>query len=254
MTGHRIETLNDHEAHVWFAGPEAILLPRLISHYLPLLDSDEAARYRKFLFDRDRKIYLAAHTLLRTALTRYAPVRPAEWVFCRNDFGRPEIAAPKLTLPLRFNLTHTQGLVACGITRRVDIGVDIEAIAREAPYLGLAKRYFAPDEYQSLRSLPNEMQIERFFAVWTLKEAYIKARGVGLSLPLDGFTFELDDSGLGPIRFHSRLGDRPGEWQFALEPVASGHMLAVAIRHPQKTKVSVSIRRADWLVDFAAGP
>ncbi len=224
------DTLTKSDVHVWLAEPDTLLASlETIDEALDLLDADERHRYRAFRFDRDRRVFLAAHLLLRTSLSRYAPVPPGDWAFEKNAFGRPEIAGPPEADALRFSLSHTDGLVACAVTKQSDIGVDVEMTSRRTPVLELAERFFAPEEHRMLREAPADQHNDMFLAVWTLKEAYIKARGMGLSLGLDRFAFVVSGGGGADVRFHDDLNDDPGLWQFHVTKVQPDHTLALAV-------------------------
>src|SRR6185295_18612851 len=120
----------------------------------------------------------------RTTLSHYAAVDPTAWQFARNRRGRPEISGPLGVAPLRFNLSNTAGLIACLVTLGVDVGVDVEDTHRRGETVRIANRFFSASEVAALEALPPERQRQRFFEYWTLKESYIKARGMGLAIPL----------------------------------------------------------------------
>ncbi len=212
--------------------------PRLAAQ----LDDTERARAERFHFARDRDAYVAAHALTRALLSLHAPCAPAAWRFTANRHGRPEVIAQGPTPPLRFNLSHTRGLVAVAVTLERDIGVDVEQVNPPRLTLALAARTFAPAEVAFLRRLPRADLPEALYAFWTLKEAYIKAVGRGLSLPLDSFAFTL-----APLRiaFSDPTADDPAAWHFArLRPTAA-HRLALAVRHPTPAAVQVHARAMD---------
>lgn len=228
-------TLAPDEVHVWHAAPEQIAQPERLAQYESLLSADERERQRRFVRPIDALHYLVAHALVRTALSQYADVAPQDWRFEANKYGRPQVAAPAAAKDLQFNLSHTSGLVACGIAWRREIGVDVEDLGRAELSLNIADRYFSRPEAAELKSLPSERQPERFFEYWTLKEAYIKARGVGMSLPLDRFTIHLGAEHLNTerpiaISFTPPLVDDPATWQFAQFRPTPRHVLAVAVR------------------------
>ena len=225
----RLAPLAADEVHVWHAAPEQIAQPERLAQYERLLSAEERERQRRFVRPIDALHYLAAHALVRTALSQYADVAPQDWQFETNKYGRPQVAEPAGAKDLQFNLSHTTGLVACGIAWRREIGVDVEDLKRAELSLNIADRYFSPQEAAELKTLPVERQPERFFEYWTLKEAYIKARGVGMSLPLDRFTIHLDSGQPIAISFAPPLNDDPACWQFAQFRPALRHVLAVAI-------------------------
>ena len=208
-----------------------------------LLDDEELRRYRSFRFSDDARLYLDAHVLLRTTLSRYANVPPADWRFVRGSHGRPEIAAGRSDpLGLRFNLSHTPGLAACAVTNRVAVGVDVEQLDRPVRPLALADHNFSRREARALRALPPNLQRVRFLEYWTLKEAYIKACGGGLSIPLDGFSLDRDAGGCWRIEFAAPHDGVPSDWQFALYRPTSDHLLAVAVHRPGRFDLSIDIR------------
>src|SRR5262249_31588197 len=188
---------------------------------------DEAARLERFMLAKDRHQGLIARALVRTTLSRYADVRPADWQFTTNRYGRPEIAGPVDTA-FRFNLSHTRGLVACAVAREREVGVDVENVERPGEFVHLAQRFFAPSEAAHVASLPAEQQREVFFDYWTLKESYIKARGMGLALPLADFAFRLDAPVT--ITFTGSITDDPASWHFSRLRLSDQHKLALAVR------------------------
>jgi 4'-phosphopantetheinyl transferase len=198
--------------------------------YKTLLSADEHERMARFVFDRDRRAFLLTRALVRTMLSRYAAVPPAEWRFIANVHGRPEILERPAGVPdLRFNLSHTDGLIACAVTIGREVGVDVEHIHRHLHH-DVAGRFFAPNEVTDLRSLPADEQPRAFFDYWTLKEAYIKARGFGLALPLGDFAFKLKPPQAPEITFEPALEDDPATWQFVQQWPTPLHRLALAVR------------------------
>jgi 4'-phosphopantetheinyl transferase len=208
---------------VWFAEPEQITDPALAQRYFDLLDDGERAQHARFHFQRDRDLYLVAHALLRTTLSRLCAVDPRDWRFRTEEHGKPELAGP--VCDLRFNLSHTRGLVMLGVTRALDLGVDVERIDPTRSSDEIAERFFAPKEAAAVRGAP----ALRFFEYWTLKEAYLKACGVGLGLPLECFGFELAPPAP-RISFEPPIVDDPACWQFVQLFPAEGHVAAVAVR------------------------
>jgi 4'-phosphopantetheinyl transferase len=215
---------------LWCFYYERISEARLFRAYEGLMTADERARHKRFHFERDRLMFLATRALVRTVLSAYADVAPSEWLFSERDRGKPYVTGPAGVPPLHFNLTNTRGLVVCAVSRDYpQVGVDAEWLERPGETVGVVDSYFSPTEIMALRALPPGLQRNRFFHLWTLKESYIKARGLGLALPLEQFSFLLDD-GL-PIRvaFDPRLADDPGRWRFALLPAYPCHMVAVSV-------------------------
>jgi 4'-phosphopantetheinyl transferase len=176
------------ELHVWHADPRSADDASLLRAYEGLLSDDEARRYRGFRVERARREYLVTRALVRTALSHHAPVASTEWRFEATPSGRPEIS---LALDLRFNVAHCDGLIVCAVTRRLDVGVDAEPHSRGLAILALGPRVFSDAEREGLARLPPSARGDRALSLWTLKESYAKARGIGLSLPLRALSFEL---------------------------------------------------------------
>jgi 4'-phosphopantetheinyl transferase len=216
----------------------------LLSSYVRLLSAAERERWQRFLVRGAADQYLTGRALLRTTLSRYAPVPEDAWVFETNAYGCPYVAEPAALRDLRFNLSHTEGLVACAVTRRGEVGVDVENTGRAIDPLALAPAVFAAPEVRDVAATAPEARRQRFFAFWTLKEAYIKARGMGISLALDGFWFELD--GAAPrIHFSDRCPDREDRWHaWRWQPTPS-HALALAVATPSGRAPRLGVR---WVV------
>jgi 4'-phosphopantetheinyl transferase len=203
-----------------------------------LLDADERECAARFVSAADRELYRAAHVLLRRALSRHAPVDPAAWRFARGTWGRPEIAAPAPCAGerLHFNLAHTRGLVCCAVTDEAAVGIDAECERPLNDALDIARRFFSPAEADALAALPAQERMQSFYALWTLKECFVKALGRGLSIELDRFAFRLAAGTPGSIaltREHS-LGDCDGEgdgdWRFVQLRIDGGCTLAAGVR------------------------
>jgi 4'-phosphopantetheinyl transferase len=222
-------SLTRREAHLWLAVPEEIEDPALLQAYRRLLTPDEVARHDRFVFANGRHAYLVSRALVRTVLSRYAEIPAGGWRFEANALGRPEIAPVVGAPPLRFNLSHTAGLVACAVALDREVGVDVEDVDCDRATADIADRCFSAWEIDSLRALPAPARHERFFEYWTLKESYLKARGLGLSLPLDSFWFHLEPR---PVRivFDGRVADDPKTWQFTQLRPTPRHLGAIALR------------------------
>jgi 4'-phosphopantetheinyl transferase len=197
------------------------------SVYLRLLTADERSKWRRYVVQDARLQYLVSRALVRAALSNYAEVPELIWEFAVNRYGRPDISHPQAHGDIRFNLSNTSGLVACAITKNCEIGVDVENVRRTLDDEALAPAVFAPRELKDFRSCPPRDRRERFFSYWTLKEAYIKARGMGLSIPLDAFWFDL--SGPSPtLHVTDRCHDTPARWRFRQFVPTTKHRLAIA--------------------------
>ncbi len=201
-----------------------------LDRYRALLPPEERAREARFFRDVDRERFVVARALARLQLSRFGGLRPTEWRFAMNGHGRPEVSnLPAGAPPLRFNISHTHGLVAVALTGDREVGVDVEWIDRGLTH-DVAGRFFAPREVADLQSLPAEERPRAFFDYWTLKEAYIKARGLGLALPLQHFAFVLAPPAVPAITFDEALPDEPQSWQFLQGWPTPVHRLGLAVR------------------------
>jgi 4'-phosphopantetheinyl transferase len=190
----RIIPLSASEIHLWFAFYNEINHEPLLSAYRDLLNEAEKEQEPRFYFARDRRRYLVTRALVRTVLSRYAPIQPKEWIFSANAYGRPEIVNVQAKNECwSFNISHTHRLIVLGMTRDRALGVDVENFSARHATIEIADHYFAPFEVAALSATQPLQQQYRFFEYWTFNESYIKARGMGLSLPLDKFNFHYPD-------------------------------------------------------------
>jgi 4'-phosphopantetheinyl transferase len=220
--------LNFGDVHVWRVPIERHPAPAFTTHCLSLLDSEETFRLEQLQAGPLYAEYLVTRALCRTTLSRYAGVPPQAWRFSRNQHGRPEIAVPSLRRPLYFSLSHASGFAACAVARHGDVGVDVESRYRGDVNLSIARRYFSPAEYRSLLTAAPDSRSELFLRLWTLKEAYVKATGLGLRLRLNSFSIEVTASGafLSP----TDADDSIDSWQLSSHCIDDVFLFAVCVR------------------------
>jgi 4'-phosphopantetheinyl transferase len=237
--------IGDAEVHVWRARLE---LPAAgLCGLARILDADESARAARFVFDVHRDRFIARRGILRLILARYLGVMPAGITLESSEYGKPLLAGSHRT-DLRFNLSHSQDVALYAMTRGRDLGVDVERIRPGLAEDSIAERFFAAGEVAALRALPQASQPAAFFDCWTRKEAFVKAKGMGLSLALDSFEVSLGDTG--PARL-VRTSPDPGEaarWSMvALHPAPDyAAALVVAAR-------SFELRCWNWSFQDGAG-
>jgi len=174
--------LAQDEVHVWCMALDQD--SALVEQFHQTLDSDEQERAAKFYFPKDRQHFIVARGLLRLILGRYLNQAPAQLRFAYNAYGKPSL---DISTSLHFNLSHSKGLALLGVSSDRELGIDLEFIRTDFPFEQVAKSVFSVPEQAVLRSLPDSLKPEAFFNAWTRKEAYIKALGQGLSIPLDQF-------------------------------------------------------------------
>ena len=237
--------LAPEEIHLWLADYQAIDDGDLHAAYREMLSPAEREQEPRFYFSRDRKRYLVTRALVRSVLSRYFPIAPENWSFETNAYGRPEAANKEAREAcLSFNISHTHSLIVLGVTKGRALGVDVENFRARAVSLDIARCYFAPQEVRDLAGAPLHKQQRRFFEYWTFKESYIKARGMGLSLPLDKFSFHYPDDGAVRIAIHPELADDAGRWQFWQFRPAPQYLLAVCAERNSAGTPKLIVRRA----------
>lgn len=238
--------LTSAEIHVWLASYDEVVDERLHAAYRELLNPGEREQEPRFYFARDRSRYLVTRAMARTVLSRYAALDPRDWVFSTNAYGRPEIANPQISdAGFSFNISHTHSLIVLGVTKQRALGVDVEnVLAREAA-IDVANHYFAPPEVAALHAAPQQEQQYRFFEYWTFKESYIKARGMGLSIPLDKFSFHYRDDKTVEIAIDPELTDDPARWQFWQFQPAPEYLVAICAERTGDPSPRMTVR---WVV------
>jgi len=200
-----------------------------VSRLASLLDGKETARAARFQRRVDRRRYAAAHGLLRSCLSRFANRPPEAWEFTWGLHGRPEVANPEAN-GLRFSLSHCDDAVAILVHDRRDAGVDIERLNPDVDMEAVAAYAFSQDERRQLEGGSDGMRLRRFYAFWTLKEAYSKALGIGMGRPFDCFSFHLTPAGEWAVRDDdaARPHDDGTAWRFLLLRPDPAHVLAIA--------------------------
>jgi 4'-phosphopantetheinyl transferase len=199
-----------------------------------LLSSEEHERASRFVFAKDRQLFMVAHALLRFGLSEVAGAR--QWTFAADSYGKPELDPPCGEPPLRFNLSHTNGLAACAIARGRPVGIDVEEINLKLDFQAIAKKALSAEEQRFMASRPSKEQTTLFFRFWTLKEAMVKAIGRGLSLALDDFAFSLDSPAL---RIAAHVDEDPANWQVHELTPTPCHCLALAVKRAPQTTLSL---------------
>jgi 4'-phosphopantetheinyl transferase len=218
--------------HVWHLCPEE-QPDALEAAGLGLLAAAERAHYERLATPALRREYSTTRLLCRATLSYYTGVHPSAWTFVAGEYAKPMIAGPAGfvadagTAPLRFNLTHTRGLVACAVTGAGEVGVDAEETSGAVDAVRVARHFFSGPEQATLAALSADRQTEWFFEQWVLKEAYLKGRGTGLSEPPDGFTVVRGEGGI-PLSLD--------DWQLSLHRPTPRHVAAVAVQLPRGSK------------------
>jgi 4'-phosphopantetheinyl transferase len=193
------------------------------------LTADERQRAERFLFEKDRTHFVVARGLLRVLLGRYLRQDSPHLRFTYGPHGKPALATDTDRMSLCFNVSHSHGLALYAITRGREVGVDVERIRPEIAQEKIAERFFSPREVTVLRALPTPLQAPAFFACWTRKEAYIKAKGDGLTLPLDQFDVSLAPGEPAALLHTAWDPQEAAGWALQDLAPASGYRAAVAV-------------------------
>ncbi len=215
--------LKDDEIYLWLVNLK--LEKKSIEYLERTLNSDEIEKSNKFHFEKDRNSFIVARGSLRIILSKYFFVTPQEILFNYNEYGKPFLDYPK-TKNINFNLSHSKDLALVGVTKYGKIGVDIEHLNREIVTKDIVKNYFSKNEIVELFDLPADKQLKGFFSCWTRKEAYIKAEGKGLSIPLDSFdvTFGQDSPKISRIDKENN----PRNWNLYNQNIDENYCAAIA--------------------------
>lgn len=212
---------------VWYVLGEDIAAIARDGRLAASLSADEVERTGRFRSEADRDRYVVGRVLARSLLSRLEGGPPDSWRIEPDASGCPRVVGPGAAAAPTFSITHTDGLVACAAGRSMELGLDAEAAREASDLLRIARRFFSPAEVAFVEGHPDDRRA--FHTCWTLKEAWVKARGIGITLPLDSFTFDLSSS---PPAFScdpNTEGD-PDSWRFRSWWPTDRHAMAVAAR------------------------
>ena len=219
--------LKPREVHLWRVNLERVAVAE--SRWMPVLSADEQARAARFHFHIDRQYFTATRAILRRLVAAYLHCQPGELTFIYSAKEKPALGGSCVDNGLEFNVSHSGTMALLAFTLAHPIGVDVEVVRNDFDTAAIAARFFSTVEQQQLANLPAEQRHEAFFRCWTRKEAYIKATGDGLSLPLRQF-----DVSLALHDQNALLATRPDETEakrWALRDVAvkSGYAAAICV-------------------------
>lgn len=217
----------DNELHLWFTSVHT-LMPHEAESAFSLLSDSERKRYVKLADARIRNEFLVTRQLVRTALSHHLSRKPAELCFCCNQFGKPSLSQ---SCGLEFNISNTCQLAVCLVSFSGPVGVDIEQWSRAADVMEVAERCISQREMQQLFSYTPTLRHQRALSLWTLKEAYLKAIGIGLTAGLNNVEFLFDDSGEPRIQVDTRIDAQPNRWHFCIADIMS-HRIALMAPFP----------------------
>jgi 4'-phosphopantetheinyl transferase len=221
-------SLPEDEVQLWRIDLEAVGADE--SHWQRTLSSDELDRVSRFHFPRDRQRFVATRSVMRILLAGYLETDPAKVNFSYSKSSKPSLGPTHGGSNVKFNISHSGGIALLAFTRGREIGVDVEQVRSDFDVLAIARRFFSPKEQSQLADLPPEKSVDAFFRCWTRKEAYIKAIGDGLSLPLNQFDVSLESG-----EANALLATRPDvsevrHWLLREVPGGPGYIAALCVR------------------------
>lgn len=242
MTASRPQPLLPDEVRVFWTLTSVDLAPRMLSELLEPVELEASKRFR---FAKDRLEYLVTRVLVRRVLARCSDRDPAGLRFTRNAHGRPALVGGGA---LRFNLTNTPDLVACAVTLDREIGVDAEPYARHANVHDIASSVFVAAEREAMATLASsDAKNRRALQLWTLKEAYMKARGKGMAIAPDSFAIRFEDA-TPSLDLSTLTDDLAARWSMTTHEL-EGHCLSLCV---ERTPVEVSVA-FEWFALATAG-
>ena len=218
-------TLARNEVHLW----QARLDDQLADSLKPLLSEEETARANRFHFTKDRNHFIVARGLLRRLLAAYLGLASsAELSFSYGEKGKPFLAENQQG-SINFNLAHSHGMALYAFSHDRELGVDLEFIRDELADEKIADRFFSTTEVKALQRVPAELRRQAFFNCWTRKEAYIKARGEGLSMPLNEFDVSLAPGEPAALLRNHKDAAEVTRWSMKSIPVDRGYVAALVV-------------------------
>jgi 4'-phosphopantetheinyl transferase len=234
-----------HDPRAWYAFTSDLSSAAAIDQALTWLSDLERARHARFHEDDDRRMFLLGRVMARTLVGAALNLSPTAWQWREGAHGRPEVADHA---EVRFNIGHSAGMVACAVASGHDIGIDVEDLQRHRVDPAVVRRYCSPAEVADVEASGPGWH-DRFLQYWTLKEAYLKARGLGISVPLREISFRIHEGQEGSegheasIAFEGSLRGSDDRWAFLLTRPTERHLVAVAVSTANGTPPPPSIER-----------
>lgn len=240
LGAHATYQLTDDDIHLWIINPQQISATPELHAILSEEENKKVDRYRS---DKAKHTALITRSFIRLLLSKYEKSAPHQWKFSISDLGKPEVS--NANLPLRFNLSHNDELIICAICLEKNIGCDIENLSRKVSVNAIADRFFSPDESLRIKASP-----AKFFEYWTLKEAFVKATGLGISQGLDTFSFQINRANV--VDFNDNINltfsenckeKAPQNWYHTLLFPDNKHCIALSLNYNKKPDKKPTIRQ-----------
>ncbi|MDJ0649274.1 MAG: 4'-phosphopantetheinyl transferase superfamily protein [Xenococcaceae cyanobacterium MO_188.B19] len=229
--------LND-QIHVWRANLD--LAPQQIEKLAIILSEDEKLRANRFRFAKHRRRFIAARAILRELLAGYLQTSAEQISFTYNPQGKPELASSFNNIDLQFNISHSEDLALYSFNYQQQIGIDLEYLRENVDYASIAKRFFCDTEFQLISSCIAEKQQQRFYQLWTAKEAYLKAIGKGLGGGLETSEIKLDQEDNIYLHSISNKPETASDWSLYNFIPETNFVATIALSGKEKTLVAIN--------------
>jgi 4'-phosphopantetheinyl transferase len=221
------QPLTDSDIHIWCASLN--ISHEELSHHVSLLSLDEKARAERFYFEKDRDHFIVGRGLLRTIISYYLKVEPAQIIFFYEEYGKPALKSELRDKTFEFNLSHSKGLALYIFSWNRKVGIDVEYIHSMPDMDDFAERFFSPRESAFINSLSGQQKEIAFFKLWTCKEAFLKANGNGLTVPINEVEISLESEGSVTLEAIGEEKEQISHWQLEIFNPVQGYQAALAV-------------------------
>jgi 4'-phosphopantetheinyl transferase len=232
------QPLTDSDIHVWCASLN--VSAEDLSHYVFLLSPDEKMRVERFYFEKDRNYFSVGRGLLRILIGHYLKIVPSQIDFFYEDYGKPALKSVLQDKTFEFNLSHSQGLALYVFSWNRKVGIDVEHIHPMPDMDDFAERFFSPRESALINSLSGQQKEIVFFKLWTCKEAFLKANGNGLTLPINQVEISLEAEGSVRLETISEGKEQTADWRLELFNPIPGYQAALAVEGKSATITTIN--------------
>ncbi len=232
---------------IFYFVPESIQDSSTCKVLMHWLSHEEREKMWRFRAPQHRHAYLVSHALVRGALARELGVNPAALVFETNAYGKPSLASSSSASNLEFNLSHTEGMCVLVLSWYSKLGCDIEHFMRPSIGLDVAENFFCSEELEDIRSHPEHQHTYRLLQHWTLKESYIKAEGLGLSMDVGSFYFHIKEDQAPSLMLKNNAYTPSADWKFEQFLIRDKFLVALAYESQHNSEMKIEVLPADWL-------
>ena len=221
------QPLTDSDIHIWCASLN--VSQEELLHHVSVLSLDEKARAERFYFEKDRDHFIVARGLLRTLISHYLKIEPAQIEFIYEDYGKPVLKSELQEKTFEFNLSHSKGVALYIFSWNRKVGIDVEHIHSMPDMDDFAERFFSPRESVFINSLSGQQKEIAFFKLWTCKEAFLKANGNGLTVPINEVEISLEPEGSATLAAIGEEKEQTSHWQLEIFNPVQGFQAALAV-------------------------